>query len=128
MAPGLPEADDSIGEVFAKEDGTSTQWPQGSKIKYVFVSPPPSTCDPELVNPNRKRRPDGTPYYSNGTTEDCFAHYAAAAKYTGGGCGYLSGMKDCDKYGYLGVNKYNFETGMWSNDQGEKYKNGERIE
>jgi hypothetical protein len=26
------------------------------------------------------------------------------------------------------VNRYNFETGMWSNDQGGKYKNGERVE
>jgi hypothetical protein len=26
------------------------------------------------------------------------------------------------------VNKYNFETGIWSNDQGEKYKNGNRVE
>jgi prepilin-type N-terminal cleavage/methylation domain-containing protein len=24
--------------------------------------------------------------------------------------------------------RYNFETGMWSNDQGENYKNGERVE
>ena len=24
--------------------------------------------------------------------------------------------------------RYNFETGIWSNDQGEKYKNGERVE
>ena len=28
----------------------------------------------------------------------------------------------------LNVNKYNFETGVWSNDQGEKFKNGERVE
>ena len=24
--------------------------------------------------------------------------------------------------------RYNFETGMWSNDMGEKYKNGELVE
>jgi|LWDU01.1.fsa_nt_gi type IV pilus assembly protein PilA len=28
----------------------------------------------------------------------------------------------------LNANRYNFETGMWSNDQGEKFKNGERVE
>jgi hypothetical protein len=24
--------------------------------------------------------------------------------------------------------RYNFETGIWSNDQGEKFKNGTRVE
>jgi hypothetical protein len=34
-------------------------------------------------------------------------------------------IKDCNTYN---VNRYNFETGVWSNDQGENYKNGERVE
>ena len=28
----------------------------------------------------------------------------------------------------LNANRYNFETGIWSNDQGEKYKNGKLVE
>ena len=28
----------------------------------------------------------------------------------------------------LNANRYNFETGIWSNDQGEKFKNGVRVE
>ena len=36
-----------------------------------------------------------------------------------------SGAVDCRMNG---ESRYDFETGLWSNDKGEKYKNGARVE
>jgi hypothetical protein len=45
------------------------------------------------------------------------------------GMGRTYDEEECEAYNETYThNSYNFETGMWSNDQGEKFKPGERVE
>ena len=77
--------------------------------KYVFVKPrdkEPSTEN--LLNMPAGINIDGKTLYCVDNPSSCDDHK--------------------NYFTTLNVNRYNFETGIWSNDQGEKYKNGERVE
>ena len=81
----------------------------GGCKKFVFVKPrdkEPSTEN--LLNMPRGINIDGETLYCRDNPGSCDDHK--------------------NYFTALNVNRYNFETGIWSNDQGEKYKNGERVE
>ena len=77
--------------------------------KYVFVKPrdkEPSTEN--LLNMPRGINIDGETLYCRDNPGSCDDHK--------------------NYFTALNVNRYNFETGIWSNDQGEKFSNGVRVE
>lgn len=82
----------------------------GRPLKWVFVGGPPPR--PSDIKPGSPLGP--------GQSRPAASGHAAL-------------INGWEKWGEglnvrTGGTRYNFETGMWSNDQGEKYKNGERVE
>jgi hypothetical protein len=109
-----------------EEDGSS--WPYISRAQYEKeiengCIPEGGGCKKFVFVKGRDKEP--SPEELVPTASTGFRNRAEyCAEFPGESCG-----GDHENYfTALNVNKYDFETGIWSNDQGENYKNGERVE
>ena len=110
-----------------EEDGSS--WPYISRAQYEKkiengCIPEGGGCKKFVFVKGRDKEP--SPEDLVPTTSTGFRSKAEMCAETGM-CGSSGGDHE-NYFTALNVNKYDFETGIWSNDQGEKFKNGERVE
>jgi len=110
-----------------EEDGSS--WPYISRAQYEKeiengCIPEGGGCKKFVFVKGRDKEP--SPEDLVPTTSTGFRSKAEMCAKIGM-CGSSGGDHE-NYFTALNVNKYDFETGIWSNDQGEKFKNGERVE
>ena len=106
---------DGLPANFCMEEDGSWPAPYGSRAQYEKAienrcMPERGGCKKFVFVKGRDKEPS-----SDDSQEGCITD-----GWGGGSCE--------EGFTALNVNKYNFETGIWSNDQGEKFKNGERVE
>jgi len=121
--------EDGLPANFCMEEDGSWPAPYGSRAQYEKAIengclPGPGGCKKFVFVKGRDKEP--SPEDLVPTTSTGFRSKAEMCAETGM-CGSSGGDHE-NYFTALNVNKYDFETGIWSNDQGEKYKNGIRVE